>query len=187
FFGTANPLPAAVDLAAIPSDLSYLRVDGAEDGDMLAYSMGHGDVNGDGLPDLVFNAMGGDGFMNRLMDAGDAYVLYAVAVTPAAGRQVVPTKTPTTTAAPTATPTLLASETPTATPSETASTTPTTPACAGDCDGGGSVTIDELITAVRIALAELPLSSCSSVDADHSGTVEISELISAVTHSLSGC
>ena len=49
------------------------------------------------------------------------------------------------------------------------------------------MTIDELITAVRIALDELPASACSAADADDSGTVEISELVAAVTRSLSGC
>jgi len=175
FFGTSDPLPATIDLAAIPPQLTVLEFDGSEDSDMLAYSMGHGDLNGDGRPDLVLNAMGGDGFMNRLTDAGDAYVFDAVAVAQAVGREIVPTPTPT----PTAT------GTPTATPS--ASPTATAPACAGDCDRSGTVSIDELIRAVAIALDNLALSTCTAADTDGNGTVEIAEIIAAVARSLSGC
>lgn len=185
FFGTSEPLPASIDLAAIPAELSHLVINGADSRDMLAYSMGQGDVNGDGLLDMVLNVMGGDGFDNRLEDAGDAYVLDSVAVTLAAGRQVAPTRTPTVIATPTATPSAIAVETPSATATPTL--TAPLPACVGDCDGGGVVTIDELMTAVRIALDELPASACSAADADASGTVAIGELIGAVARSLSGC
>ncbi len=185
FFGTAEPLPPAIDLAAIPSSLPHLVINGAEANDMLAYSTGYGDVNGDGLPDLLLNAMGGDGFANRLTDAGDAYVLDAVAVTRAAGRE--PAVTPIPRATPTATPPATPTATPTATPSATPTATPTRPACSGDCDPNGRVTIDELVTAVRIALGELPASACTAADADASGAVDIGELIAAVARSLSGC
>jgi FG-GAP repeat len=189
FFGTPEPLPSTIDLAAIPAELSHLVINGADSRDMLAYSMGRGDVNGDGLVDMVLNVMGGDGFDNQLVDAGDAYVLDSVAVTNAAGREVVPTRTPTETmiATPTPTPTETPVETSSATLTVTPTSTPLPMACAGDCDGGGAVTTDELITAVRIALGELSASTCSAVDADASGTVAIGELIAAVSHSLSGC
>jgi hypothetical protein len=196
-FGTAEPLPSAVDLGAVPAELSHLVIDGADPRDMLAYSMGRGDVSGDGLPDLLLNVMGGDGFGNALEDAGDAYVLDAVEVTRAAGREVVATRTPTLT--PTPTPTPLATSTATFTPIApptatttassvaTSTVTPTVRACAGDCDGGGVVSIDELIRAVRIALGELPAAACGAVDTDASGSADISELIAAVARSLSGC
>jgi len=175
FFGTDEPLPAVIDLAAIPAALPVLVINGSEVSDMLAYSMGYGDVNGDGLPDLVLNAMGGDGFMNQLTDAGDAYVLDAVAVTRAVGREPVATATP--------------SATPTATPPSTPSATPTPspPACAGDCNSDGMVAIDELIAAVRIALGAASVSTCADADTNASGAVEIAELIAAVSRALSGC
>jgi hypothetical protein len=193
FFGTDQALPSSVDLAAIPAQVSHLVIDGADNEDMLAYSMGRGDVNGDGLKDLVLNAMGGNGFNNLLVDAGDAYVLDAVEVTNAAGRQVMATRTPTHTPTPTTTAlvTPTATSTPTvnpdATPSATSTVTPTGGVCTGDCDGDGAVNIAELITAVRIALGAVATSACRAADADGDGTIEIGELISAVGRSLSGC
>jgi hypothetical protein len=174
FFGTAARLPASIDLAAVPAELPFLEIDGVRGGDMLAYSMSLGDINGDGLRDLVLNAMGADGFLDRLNLAGDAYVLNAIEVSRAAGREPV-TPAPTTPAA---------TATETATPTET----PTPPAaCDGDCDGNGSVTIDELITGVRLALEAAAPSVCMALDRDGSGTVDIAELIVAVTRSLEGC
>ena len=62
-----------------------------------------------------------------------------------------------------------------------------TGACVGDCDGGGDVSINELITMVNIALGGTPVSACTAGDADGSGTIEINEIITAVNHALNGC
>jgi hypothetical protein len=78
-----------------------------------------------------------------------------------------PTPTPTSTSAPTATPTLVV--------------------CAGDCDGSGRVTVDDLILAVNIALGQQLLGRCRSLDADHDGVIAINELIRAVAYALDGC
>ena len=60
--------------------------------------------------------------------------------------------------------------------------------CAGDCNGDGEVTIDELIRAVNIALEILPPSDCLAVDANADGAVSIDELIRAVNAGLgAGC
>ena len=61
------------------------------------------------------------------------------------------------------------------------------PACTGDCDAGGSVTVDELIRAVRIALDIDPLGGCTSIDVNGNGEVAVNELIAAVNRSLEGC
>ncbi|MGH7788175.1 MAG: FG-GAP repeat protein [Candidatus Binatia bacterium] len=180
FFGTAAALPAEIDLAAIPAEIAYLKIDGADDADMLAYSMAHGDVNGDGLQDPILNVMGGDGFNDQLPQAGDVYVLNAVDVSLAAGRAPV-TPTPGSPA-----PTATATPTPTATP--TAPPTVTAPArCVGDCSGDGTVSIAELITAVRIALGAEPIDLCPAADRDGNGAVSVGELIGAVNASLGGC
>lgn len=172
-FGTETP-PPVIDLLDAPDAVPHLWIDGAHGGDLLAYSMSLGDVNGDGLRDLILNAMGADGFDDLLPLAGDCYVLDAVALTIAAGRDVVPTRTPT------------ASATPTATPSATPTLTPA-PACAGDCDGSGAVGINELVTAVGIALGNAPVTTCGAADRDRDGAVAIHELIAAVASALDGC
>jgi subtilase family serine protease len=60
-------------------------------------------------------------------------------------------------------------------------------ACAGDCNTDGMITVDELLTAVDIALGAAPISQCQSVDADGDGKVSIDEVIKATTRALNGC
>lgn len=57
--------------------------------------------------------------------------------------------------------------------------------CVGDCDGNGSVTVDELITLVNIALGDEQPSACSNVP--NGTTVDIVLIIQAVNNALSGC
>ncbi len=59
--------------------------------------------------------------------------------------------------------------------------------CTGDCNGDGTVAINELILGVNISLGTQAVSQCPAFDDDQSGTVEISELIRAVNNSLNGC
>ena len=59
--------------------------------------------------------------------------------------------------------------------------------CPADCNGDGEVVINELVTAVSIALGELPVSLCPPADADRGGTVAVNELVGAVTRALDGC
>jgi Ca2+-binding EF-hand superfamily protein len=61
------------------------------------------------------------------------------------------------------------------------------PACTGDCNGDGHVTISELVTAVNIALGSLPAAACSAVDADGNGQVTVDELVGAVGRAEAGC
>jgi len=59
--------------------------------------------------------------------------------------------------------------------------------CAGDCDGGGTVTVNELIQCVNIALGNQPVSSCPDCDPGGDGDVTVDELVKAVNAALSGC
>jgi hypothetical protein len=70
-----------------------------------------------------------------------------------------------------------------------ASATIVTPLCFGDCNGDGIVSINEIITAVNIALGNAPLSACPAFD-DSCGPLPgvcISVLVSAVGNALNGC
>ena len=59
--------------------------------------------------------------------------------------------------------------------------------CAGDCNGDGEVTVDELIIGVNIALDTASLSRCSALDTNHDGIITIDEIIAAVNTALNGC
>lgn len=63
-------------------------------------------------------------------------------------------------------------------------------ACAGDCNGDGDVTIDELIKLITCALAGidvvLPPCPCG-LDSDGSGDLSVNEIIVAVNNALYGC
>jgi hypothetical protein len=61
--------------------------------------------------------------------------------------------------------------------------------CVGDCDHNGIVTVDELLTAVNIALgsADVPMRECLPADANLDYSVSIDELVTAVNHALGGC
>lgn len=118
-----------------------------------------------------------------------------------------PTATPTTqpsqtpTATPTGTPTEIPTPTPMATPTHLPTQTytrlptaipthepsPAPRACEGDCDGNGSVTVDELLLMVNIALDNAEISRCAAGDANGDRQVTINEILGAVGNALEGC
>jgi hypothetical protein len=61
--------------------------------------------------------------------------------------------------------------------------------CVGDCDRNGVVTVDEVLTAVNIALgsAVVPMNACLPADSNLDYSVSIDELVTAVNHALGGC
>ena len=58
--------------------------------------------------------------------------------------------------------------------------------CAGDCDGDHRVSINELVTAVGIALGSSG-ATCPAIDTTGDGEVGIAELVAAVNSALRGC
>jgi hypothetical protein len=98
--------------------------------------------------------------------------------------------TPTSTRTQTQTRTAASSSTPTVEPTPTSTCAmPDAPACAcvGDCDGDGRVAVNELVTAVRVALGIADASACVAGDANRDGVTQIGELVTAVRRSLTGC
>jgi lysophospholipase L1-like esterase len=75
---------------------------------------------------------------------------------------------------------------PTLTPTPTG--TPTTlPTCVGDCNGGGSVTIDDILIMINIALGTRPVGDCLPGDMSDDGQITIDEILTAVNNALNGC
>lgn len=102
-----------------------------------------------------------------------------------APRQVTPFLSPTptpTVPSPTPTATL-----PVPTPTPTATPIFAPPRCAGDCNGNGSVEVNEVLSMVNIALGAGALSNCRAGDADGNAAIDVGELVQAVQHTLNGC
>lgn len=59
--------------------------------------------------------------------------------------------------------------------------------CTGDCDTGGSVTVDEVVTGVSIALGARDIGDCVSFDSSNDQTVTVDEILQAITFALDGC
>jgi hypothetical protein len=59
--------------------------------------------------------------------------------------------------------------------------------CAGDCNDDGTVTVDEILTMVNIALGNTPVTACDVGDANHDGQVAVDEILTAVNNALNGC
>lgn len=59
--------------------------------------------------------------------------------------------------------------------------------CPGDCNADRAVTVDEIVTAVAIALGELDIDACRNADSNGDLQVTVDELLAAVTAALEGC
>jgi hypothetical protein len=74
----------------------------------------------------------------------------------------------------------------TITPAPTATDTPVAVPCVGDCNGGGKVTIAEIVTLVKIALGNAgPLACPSGIPSG--AAVDIALALGAVNNALNGC
>jgi hypothetical protein len=59
--------------------------------------------------------------------------------------------------------------------------------CLGDCDSGGTVTVDELIRMINVALGTASLSTCEAGDKNGDGTIDVPEIIATVQTALDRC
>lgn len=59
--------------------------------------------------------------------------------------------------------------------------------CTGDCDNSGTVTVDEIVRMVNIALGQQPITNCPAADSNGDGSVTVDEIVKAVNNALNGC
>ena len=136
--------------------------------------------------------------MTMLATASVTPTLTNTPVSSATATTAMPTLSPTipsgTTTTPTRTgtaaPTTTTTQPPTATTSATAtpSATPTPPACAGDCSGDGTVSVEDLVELANIVLDQNgQLTNCPVGDANLDGTIAINDILVGVNNALHGC
>lgn len=56
--------------------------------------------------------------------------------------------------------------------------------CAGDCDGAGGVTVDDIVTMVNVALGDADVTSCVAGDSNEDGAITVDEVLAAVNNAL---
>lgn len=74
-----------------------------------------------------------------------------------------------------------------ATPAPTPTPTATPAPCVGDCNHAGTVTVDEILTMVNIALGNASAEFCRAGDANGDGRITVDEILTAVNNALNGC
>ena len=115
-----------------------------------------------------------------------------------------PTVTPSAEATRTSTAAPLASETASPPPSSTVAPVPPTPTptasvtpsltptavgrvCTGDCNRSATVTIEEIVVMVTVALGQREMSACAAGDRNADGQISVDEVVAAVNAALQGC
>jgi len=104
--------------------------------------------------------------------------------TPPASATVTPLElTPTSTITATVSPTHTGTETSTATGTPTHTPTPR-PVVVGDCNGNGTVSVEELVLGSAIALGHVPTAECTPFDSNQDGAVAIDELLQGIGNAI---
>ena len=60
-------------------------------------------------------------------------------------------------------------------------------ACSGDCNDDGHVSLEELITGIRISMGLDPTAQCPQFDSDEDGRVRVDDVVRAVRSALGSC
>ncbi len=60
-------------------------------------------------------------------------------------------------------------------------------ACSGDCDFNGTVTVDELVAGINVALGTATYAHCVGMDSSGEGEVSVDELVTVISQALTGC
>jgi len=61
------------------------------------------------------------------------------------------------------------------------------PFCVGDCNDDASVTVDELLTMVNVALGAGNVAACTEGDANSDSQITVDEILAAVNMALNSC
>ena len=59
--------------------------------------------------------------------------------------------------------------------------------CTGDCNDDGTISVDEVLTAVNIALGNVAASACPLADINGDQQILVDELLAAINNLLNGC
>jgi hypothetical protein len=83
----------------------------------------------------------------------------------------------------TPTPTVTATEIPTSSPTASATANP----CPSDCNGSGSVTIEDITVLVDTALGNAGDTVCGDADRNRDGAIRVDEILAAINLAIIGC
>jgi hypothetical protein len=157
-----NRIDDLLVLSALGAELWY----GAEDG---TFSFGESLVHDTAVDALAVADLNGDGKLDIAASASTQdHVTVVLNGADVPGFGPTATTTPTPTSTPTPTGTLGGS-------------------CPGDCNHDGTVSVNEIIQGVNIALGNADVGTCTAFDLDGNGSVGINELIAGVNSAQSGC
>jgi subtilisin-like proprotein convertase family protein len=171
---TLGALPPVADALTVAPPLLAFNPDGG----MISASVSVDNQNANAAQGIAWNAVPSAAWLQLSADAGETPAeinvsFDATGLTPGGYHGTI---TFTSDAVPGATQTV-----------DVQLTIPGAPACTGDCGTNGSVTVDEILMMVNIALGNTSVSACDPGDGNSDGQITVDEILSAVNNALTGC